>query len=57
MNLALTIQHNDLVPVYKTGKGNQAVSLRDIHEQLEPAKDFSTWAKAKLKEHRLTENV
>lgn len=57
MNLALTIQHNDLVPVYKTGKGTQAVSLRDIHQQLDPAKDFSTWAKAKVKEHRLVENV
>ena len=55
MNLNLKLQHNELLPVYMTGKGNQAVSLRDIHAELEPAKDFSTWAKAKMKEHRLVE--
>lgn len=57
MNLGLTIQHNDLVPVYKTGKGNQAVSLRDIHAALEAGKTFNAWVKGKVKEHRLTENV
>lgn len=58
MNLSLTIQHHDgLLPVYKTGKGTQAVNLRDVHGCLDPAKDFSTWAKAKIKEHRLVENV
>jgi len=57
MDLGLILQHNDLVPVYKTGKGNQAVSLRDIHEALEAGKNFNAWVKAKVKEHRLTENV
>lgn len=57
MNLALTIQHNDLVPVYKTGKGNQAVNLRDIHAALEAGKNFNAWVKAKVKEHRLVEKV
>ena len=57
MNISLTIQHNDLLPVYKTGKGTQAVSLRDVHASLDVAKKFSTWAKAKIKEHRLVENV
>lgn len=57
MDLHLTLQHNDLLPVYRTGKGNRAVSMRDIHTLLEPAKDFSTWAKAKIKEHGLREKV
>lgn len=56
MEMNLTIQHNSLVPVYKTDKGTQTVSLRDIHAKLDTGKDFSTWAKAKCKEHRLKEN-
>ena len=55
MNLNLKLQHNDLLPVYRTDKGNQAVSLRDVHSLLEPAKRFATWAKLKIKEHRLVE--
>lgn len=56
MDLQLTVQHNDLFPVYLTGSKNQAVSLRDVHAALEAGKDFTTWVKGKLKEHRLTEN-
>lgn len=56
MNLHLTLQHNDLLPVYLTGAGNQAVNLRDIHTALDAGKDFTSWAKAKIKEHRLAEN-
>ena len=55
MNLGLTLQHDELLPVYRTAMGNQAVSLRDVHTALEPAKPFATWAKSKIKEHRLIE--
>lgn len=56
VDLQLSVQHQGLFPVYRTGKGTQAVNLRDVHESLDVNKAFSTWAKAKLKEHRLTEN-
>ena len=56
MNLNLTLQHNELLPVHKTGKGTQVVTMRDIHASLESRKPYSPWQKAKIKEHRLVEN-
>jgi phage anti-repressor protein len=55
MNLNLTLQLNELLPVYRTDKGNQAVSLRDVHALVESRKPYATWEKAKLNEHRLVE--
>lgn len=56
MDLKLTVQYNELFPVYLTGLNNQAVSLRDVHATLGAGKNFNAWVKAKVKEHRLTEN-
>lgn len=57
MNLSLQLVRNDLFPVYETGKKSRAVSLRDVWAALDSGKDFSAWAKAKIKEHRLAEGT
>jgi phage anti-repressor protein len=57
MNLSLTLQHNELLPVHRTEKGTQVVCLRDVHARVEARKRYATWAKGKLNEHGLIENV
>lgn len=56
MNLNLTLQLNELLPVHRTDKGTQVVCLRDVHALVEARRRYATWEKGKLNEHGLIEN-
>lgn len=45
-----------LVNVWLTEKGNQAVSAKELHSYLEVGRDFSNWIKNRIEKYDFIEN-
>ena len=46
----------NLINVWETEKGNQAVSAKELHSYLEVGRDFSTWIKNRIEKYDFIEN-
>ena len=46
----------NLINVWQTEKGNQAVSARELHQFLEVGRDFSNWIKERISKYGFIEN-
>lgn len=47
---------NQLINVWQTERGNQAVNARELHAFLGVGRDFSTWIKNKIEKYDFVEN-
>lgn len=56
MKLNLTIYKNEVVPVYKTDKGNQVVNARELHSVLGIEDQFRVWVNRRIKAHKFVLN-